>query len=329
MPEKINGTEQKYLFRIKDLTKIYPVGMGMFKKQAKLVAVNGITFDIYEGETLGIVGESGCGKSTTGRLLLKLTEPNSGSILYKGNEISKLNEAQFKPYREEMQFIFQDPYASLDPRHRIINAIAEPLEVFGHVKNKKDKEEKVAELLKAVGLSADAMKKYPHEFSGGQRQRICIARALALHPNFIVADEPVAALDVSVQAHVINLMLDMKEKFKFTYMFISHDIGVIRYVCSRILVMYLGNIVEIADKEELFRNPVHPYTQALLAAVPEIKKKSTKTIVTGEVPSPINAPSGCVFHPRCPHACPRCAQERPPMTRLENGHQVCCWLYAK
>ena len=328
MPEKINDAERKYLFRIKDLTKIFPVGMGMFKKQAKLVAVNGITFDIYEGETLGIVGESGCGKSTTGRLLLKLTEPDSGSILYKGNEISKLNEAQFKPYREEMQFIFRTltpPGPSPQDRQRHCRTAGSvwPCE------KQEGQGRKGRRTAQAVGLSADAMKKYPHEFSGGQRQRICIARALALHPNFIVADEPVAALDVSVQAHVINLMLDMKEKFKFTYMFISHDIGVIRYVCSRILVMYLGNIVEIADKEELFRNPVHPYTQALLAAVPEIKKKSTKSIVTGEVPSPINAPSGCVFHPRCPHACPRCAQERPPMTRLENGHQVCCWLYAK
>ena len=315
------------LFRVKDLSKIYPIDMGFMKKPAPLVAVNQVTFDIKEGETLGVVGESGCGKSTTGRLLTKLISSTSGSIEYRGKDITNLTEEEFKHYRAEMQFIFQDPYASLDPRYRVLNAIAEPLEVHGKVSSKQEKEEKVRELLTAVGLTEEAMKKFPHEFSGGQRQRICIARALALQPKFIVADEPVSALDVSVQAQVINLMLDMKERFGFTYMFISHDIGVVRYVCQRIIVMYLGSIVEIADKDELFENPMHPYTRALLAAVPSIDRKMGKLVVSGEVPSPINPPSGCVFHPRCPNAKPECAQCKPPVTVTENGHQVSCWLY--
>ena len=319
---------QEKIFEVQNLTKTYPVNTGFLKKPTLLTAVNHITFDIYQGETLGIVGESGCGKSTLGRLLLKLTESSEGKIVFRGTDITHMNDKAFKPYRKEMQFIFQDPYASLNPRYRIVNAIAEPMEVFHCVSSTAEKEQRVAELLTAVGLAPEAMYKYPHEFSGGQRQRICIARALGLHPSFIVADEPVSALDVSVQAQVINLMLDMKEQFGFTYLFISHDIGVVRYVCQRIVVMYLGTIVEIADKDELFVNPLHPYTRALLAAVPEIGKKREKQIISGEVPSPVHVPSGCVFHPRCPNACARCSKEKPPVVTQSEDHQVACWLYA-
>ena len=316
------------LFEVKNLTRVFPVHTGLLQKKKSLVAVNHISFDIQAGETLGIVGESGCGKSTTGRLLLKLISATDGSIRYKGEDITGLGEDAFKRYREDMQFIFQDPYASLNPRHKVLTIIGEPLVVFRRVHSREEKEQRVAELLMAVGLQPEAMKKYPHEFSGGQRQRICIARALALNPSFIVADEPVSALDVSIQAQVINLMQDMKEQFGFTYLFISHDIGVIRYVCRRVMVMYLGSIVEVAEKNALFDNPLHPYTRILQAAVPVIGKKREKLHVSGEVPSPIDPPSGCAFHPRCPHTTALCAQAAPPLTIMPDGHQVSCWLYA-
>ncbi len=318
----MSGTEK--LFEIRELTKVFPVSMGFMRKKASLLAVNRFTLDIYRGETLGIVGESGCGKSTVGRLLLKLISATGGSIKYNGTDITGMSEKEFKPYRKEMQFIFQDPYASLNPRYRIVDAIAEPIEVFSRFPSRKAKYDAVAELLRNVGLTEEALTKYPHEFSGGQRQRICIARALGLHPSFIVADEPVSALDVSIQSQVINLMLDMKKQYGFTYMFISHDMGVVRYVCERIAVMYLGNIVEIADKNELFDQPLHPYTAALLAAVPEIGRKKERPPLAGEVPSPVNPPSGCVFHPRCPHACKACAESAPSLREISPGHFAAC-----
>ena len=313
------------LFEIKQLTKAFPIKSGILQKKSSLIAVHNFTLDIYEGETIGIVGESGCGKSTVGRLLLKLIDATEGQIVFKNKDITKLSEKEFKPYRKDMQFIFQDPYASLNPRYRIIDAIAEPMEVFSLLANKQEKHDKVEKLLLAVGLPPESMNKYPHEFSGGQRQRICIARALALHPSFIVADEPVSALDVSVQSQVLNLMHDMKQEYGFTYLFISHDMSVVKHVCQRIVVMYLGNIVEIAQNDALFSNPLHPYTEALLNAVPVIGKKKKHELIAGEVPSPINPPSGCVFHPRCPYATQECTMHVPHLEERTPGHYTACW----
>ncbi len=313
------------LVQAQNLNKTYYVRNGMFKK-TRLCAVNNISFDIYKGETLGLVGESGCGKSTTGFMLLSLLKLTSGKVFFEGERIDNLSEKQLKQYRAKMQLIFQDPYASLDPRLRILNAVGEPLVIYHRVKNFNEKKEYVAELLKAVGLQADDMNKFPYEFSGGQRQRICIARALALQPSFIVADESVSALDVSIQAQILSLLIQIKKEQELTYLFISHDLAVIKYICDRIIVMYLGKIVEIGSKKDLFSTPLHPYTQALLESVPSIGKKNAKTILQGEVPSALNPPSGCVFHTRCPHATDRCRREEPVLH--ENGNQkVACWLY--
>ena len=321
-----DNSRNNYLVEVKNLRKSFPVKNGLFEKKVTLNAVNNISFFIKANETLGLVGESGCGKSTTGRLLLHLLKPTAGQILFKNQDINKMSERQIKEKRSEMQFIFQDPYASLDPRHTILSSVGEPLEIFKMVKNRTEKKDRVAELLQNVGINADAMYKYPFEFSGGQRQRICIARALALEPDFIVADEPVSALDVSIQAQVINLLSDMKEKYNLTYLFISHDLSVVEYICDRIIVMYLGKIVEIADKRDMFSNPKHPYTIALQNAVPTIGKER-KIIVKGEVPSPMNPPSGCIFHPRCPKAMKICSETEPELKDIGGNCSVACFLY--
>ena len=316
-----------HLIEVKNLTKSFPVKSGFLEKKLMLNAVNNISFHINTNETLGLVGESGCGKSTTGRLLLHLLKPTSGQIFFKEQDLNNMSERQIKEKRREMQFVFQDPYASLDPRRTILSAVGEPLEIYKKINNKSEKLDRVAELLQNVGINPDAMNKYPFEFSGGQRQRICIARALALEPDFIVADEPVSALDVSIQAQVINLLSDMKEKYNLTYLFISHDLSVVEYICDRIVVMYLGKIVEIADKRGLFDDPKHPYTIALQNAVPTVGK-AKKIIVKGEVPSPMNPPSGCIFHPRCPRAMKQCSELEPPLINLDGGRCVACFLYS-
>lgn len=323
--EHIASTEKDILIQAKEINKTYQVRTGMFSK-TPLCAVNNVSMDVFRGETLGLVGESGCGKSTAGFLLLSLLKLTSGQVFFEGNRIDNLSNAQMKKYRAKMQLIFQDPYASLDPRLRVLGAVGEPLEIYGRVKNRAEKKEKVAELLEAVGLRADDMEKYPYEFSGGQRQRICIARALALEPDFVVADESVSALDVSIQAQILHLLTDIKAKKNLTYLFISHDLAVIKYICDRIVVMYLGKIVEVGKKKDIFTNPLHPYTRALLDSVPCIGKRTAQTVLQGEVPSALNPPSGCVFHPRCPHASEQCRQCVPQLHDV-NGQQVACWLY--
>lgn len=323
--EQTTLNEKDILIQAKEVNKTYQVRKGMFGK-TPLCAVNNISMDIYRGETLGLVGESGCGKSTAGFLLLSLLKLTSGQVFFEGNRIDNLSDVQMKKYRAKMQLIFQDPYASLDPRLRVLGAVGEPLEIYRRVRNRDEKKDKVAELLDAVGLRADDMEKYPYEFSGGQRQRICIARALALEPDFVVADESVSALDVSIQAQILHLLMDIKAKKNLTYLFISHDLAVIKYICDRIVVMYLGKIVEVGQKKDIFVNPMHPYTRALLDSVPRIGKCSGQTVLQGEVPSALNPPSGCVFHPRCPHAIAQC-RNCTPQLREVNGQQVACWLY--
>jgi oligopeptide/dipeptide ABC transporter ATP-binding protein len=313
------------MIEAKNLTKTYMVRTKIFQK-IPVYAVNNISLNIYKGETLGLVGESGCGKTTTGFLLLSLLRLTSGQILFNGNRIDNLSATQMKKYRSEMQIVFQDPYASMDPRLRVLNALAEPLVIYRRVGSKKEQKEKVAQLLESVGMRADDMLKYPYEFSGGQRQRICIARALALSPSFIVADEAVSALDVSIQAQILALLIDIKKKQDLTYLFISHDLAVIKYICDRIIVMYLGKIVESGKKADLFSNPLHPYTKALISSVPNIGKRVEYTELKGEVPSALNPPSGCVYHPRCPHAKDRCGTT-PPLLQEVNGQQVACWLH--
>lgn len=318
--------KQENLFEIQGLSKIFQVRTGGAQTKQFLYAVNEVSFDIKKGEVFGLVGESGCGKSTTGRLLLQLIKPTSGKVIFDGQDISRLSNRDLKACRARMQMVFQDPYASFDPRQTILSAVSEPLVIYKRIKTKTEKEAAVAELLENVGLNPDAMYKFPHEFSGGQRQRIAVARALALNPDFIMADEPVSALDVSVQAQVLNLLREMKEKYGLTYLFVSHDLAVVLNFCDRVGVMYLGKIVEMADKATLFSQPLHPYTQALLSAAPQIGKKASSQILTGEVPSPIHPPKGCAFHPRCPHA-KECCKEQPPMISMPDGRRIACWMY--
>ncbi|OKO72008.1 dipeptide ABC transporter ATP-binding protein [Bradyrhizobium sp. NAS96.2] len=321
-------TEQRPLLEVTDLVKHYAVRGGVLRRQVGTVhAVDGVSFALGAGETLGLVGESGCGKSTVARTVLRLVEPTSGAIKLDGEDIASLSKTALRPYRRSMQIVFQDPFASLNPRMTAGNIVGEPLTVHSIATGAK-KQERVAELFQQVGLRPDQMKNFPHQFSGGQRQRICIARALSLGPRLIVCDEPVSALDVSIQAQVINLLIDLQRKQNFSYLFIAHDLAVVAHISHRVAVMYLGRIVEIADKHELFANPRHPYTQALLASVPiaDPKAKRTAPLIDGDVPSPINPPSGCAFHTRCRYAIDRCKTERPALQAAGPAHQVACWL---
>jgi oligopeptide/dipeptide ABC transporter ATP-binding protein len=310
------------------LKKHFPVKKGILRRTVgQVYAVDGVTFSIREGETLGLVGESGCGKSTVARTVMRLIEPTAGSILLDGHDVTQLGKSAMRPYRRQMQIIFQDPFSSLNPRMSAGDIVGEPLQVHG-IAHGKDKEKLTAGLFDQVGLRRSQMTSFPHEFSGGQRQRISIARALALNPKLIVADEPVSALDVSIQAQVINLMMDLQREKRLSYLFIAHDLAVVEHISHRIAVMYLGRIVEYADKETLFTNPQHPYTQALLSAVPvpNPKLRREKRLLQGDVPSPINPPSGCTFHTRCPFATERCKAETPVLTEKSAGHGVSCHL---
>jgi oligopeptide transport system ATP-binding protein len=321
-------TDARALLEVSDLVKHYPVRSGILRRAVGTVhAVDGVSFAVGVGETLGLVGESGCGKSTVARSILRLVEPTSGSIRINGRDITHLGKAELRPIRRSMQIIFQDPFASLNPRMTAGDIIGEPLMVHGMAAGG-EKRERVAELFEQVGLRPDQMQNYPHQFSGGQRQRICIARALSLGPRLIVCDEPVSALDVSIQAQVINLLIDLQRKHDFSYLFIAHDLAVVAHISHRVAVMYLGRIVEIAEKTELFANPRHPYTQALLASVPvaDPRKKSLKPLVDGDVPSPINPPSGCAFHTRCRYVMERCRTETPVLAEIGSHHQVACFL---
>src|ERR1700730_2966963 len=321
-------TDTPPLLEVTDLVKHYPVRSGILRRRAGTVhAVDGVSFSLGAGETLGLVGESGCGKSTVARSVLRLVEPTSGSIRLNGRDITHLGKTEMRTHRRSMQIVFQDPFASLNPRMRAVDIVGEPLSVHG-LASGREKQARVAELLEQVGLRGDQMRNYPHQFSGGQRQRICLARALALGPSLIVCDEPVSALDVSIHAQVLNLLIDLQRKHGFSYLFIAHDLAVVAHISHRVAVMYLGRIVEIAEKTELFANPRHPYTQALLASVPvaDPKMKRLKALVDGDVPSPINPPSGCAFHTRCRYVMERCRIETPKLEEVGGQHQVACWL---
>ncbi len=318
------------LVQVRGLRKYFPVteGVVMQKTVAEVKAVDGISFDIAEGETLGLVGESGCGKTTTGRCILRLEQPTEGEIRFDGVDLGDLDRSGLNAMRRQIQVIFQDPYSSLNPRMKIGQIIAEPMGVHGIEPDAGRRGRRVSELLSVCGLDPKFADRYPHEMSGGQRQRVGIARALALNPRFIICDEPVSALDVSIQAQVINLLEDLRTEFNLTYLFIAHDLSVVRHLCHRVAVMYLGKIVELAECDELYDNPLHPYTQGLLAAVPVpdpvVESEREHRIVTGEVPSPMNPPSGCVFHPRCPIAVEGCSREIPALRELRPGHWVAC-----
>ncbi|MBY0553535.1 dipeptide ABC transporter ATP-binding protein [bacterium] len=315
------------ILEAKSIRKYFPIKKGFFMREVGQVkAVEEINLAVRRGETLGLVGESGCGKSTLGRTLIRLYEPTSGEIKFDGSDFRNLSGAELRQKRRDIQMIFQDPYASLDTRMTVGQIIEQPFKIHGLLPDKKEREERVKELLQLVGLKASHVNRYPHEFSGGQRQRISIARAVALNPKLIICDEPVSALDVSIQAQVLNLLKDLQERLNLTYIFISHDLSVIEHVCDRIAVMYLGRIVEIATRDELFKNPKHPYTRALMSSIPSIgtgKKKMSK-ILSGEIPSPINPPKGCAFHPRCPHKIKECSEITPQLRGDSPQHLKAC-----
>jgi peptide/nickel transport system ATP-binding protein/oligopeptide transport system ATP-binding protein len=319
------------LVEVQGLKKHFPIHTGVFSKiSGHVYAVDGVSFTIERGETLGLVGESGCGKSTVGRTLLKLLEPTEGRIVVKGEDITGLDPAAMLPYRRQMQMIYQDPYASLNPRMSAGEIVGEPLIIHGVALERKERRERVASLFERVGLRPELMDSFPHEFSGGQRQRIGIARALALNPELIIGDEPVSALDVSIQAQILNLLMELQDELKLSYLFVAHDLAVVEHISDRVAVMYLGRIVEITDKTSLFETPLHPYTEALLSAVPIPKysaRNRKRVILKGDVPSPINPPPGCHFHARCPYAMARCRVEAPALREVLSGHWASCHLH--
>jgi oligopeptide/dipeptide ABC transporter ATP-binding protein len=320
-----NGTDP--LVEIQSLKTYFPIRKGLLQREVGHVhAVDDVTLSVREGETLGLVGESGCGKSTLGRTIVRLLEPTEGSVIFEGRDISKLGRRRLRPLRREMQMVFQDPYASLNPRKRVGSIIGTPLKIHGVAKS--ERRERVQELLETVGLSPEHYNRFPHEFSGGQRQRIGVARALALRPKLIVADEPVSALDVSIQSQMLNLLDDLQKELSLTYIFIAHDLGVVRHVSNRIAVMYLGKLVELAPADELYARPIMPYTEALLSAVPipdpDLSHERERIVLQGDVPSPINPPSGCRFHPRCRYMTDVCREIEPPLTDYGNGHFAAC-----
>lgn len=320
------------ILKVKGLKVHFPVSGGFLAKKQVVKAVDGVDFEIAPGETFGLVGESGCGKSTTGRALVKIYDPTEGQVIFEAEDITKIKGAKLKEFRRDMQMIFQDPYASLNPRMTVGEIIREPMDIHGVYDTKEEREKRVRELLEIVGLKPDHIRRYPHEFSGGQRQRIGIARTLALNPKFIVCDEPISALDVSIQAQVINLLEKIQNEMGIAYLFIAHDLSMVKHISDRIGVMYLGNMVEIGDADDIYHEPLHPYTQALLSSVPipdpKVARNKKRIVLEGELPSPINPPSGCVFRTRCPKATERCAQEKPALKTVGN-RQVACFLYEK
>jgi oligopeptide transport system ATP-binding protein len=327
--DKIAGNDGQTLLSVKNLKMHFPITQGIIlqRQVGSVKAVDDISFDIKQGETLGLVGESGCGKSTTGRAILQLYKPTAGSVEFNGRDLVKLSGGEMRRMRRELQMIFQDPYASLNPRMTVGSIIGEPLEIHNLAKGR-EKTERVQELLRTVGLNPYFANRYPHEFSGGQRQRIGIARALAVEPKFIVCDEPISALDVSIQAQIINLLEELQEKLGLTYLFIAHDLAVVRHISDRVAVMYVGKMVELTDRNEIFDNPLHPYTRALLSSIPipdpVLEKRRTRMILVGDVPSPVNPPSGCRFNPRCPYAEDNCRTDEPPLAEVRPGHYVAC-----
>ena len=319
------------LLEVRDLVKHFPVGGGVFKRAEGTVrAVDGVSFSLRRGETLGLVGESGCGKTTTGRCILQLERPTSGQIIFEGTDLATHSEQQLRELRRHMQVIFQDPYSSLNPRMTIGQILAEPLKVHRLVSGKAAREKRIQELLTQVGLLPQHAQRYPHQLSGGQRQRVGIARALAMEPSLIICDEPVSALDVSIQAQIINLLEELQSRLGLTYLFIAHDLSVVRHISDRVVVMYLGKVVEVADRRTLYEAPIHPYTRALLSAgpIPDPKLEATRerTVLRGEIPSPLTPPAGCVFHPRCPMAEARCSAEIPRLREIQPGHWGACHL---
>ena len=317
------------LLQVDNLKVHFPIKRGLFSRVSEYVyAVDGVSFSLGKGETLGLVGESGCGKTSTGLAILNLIEPTAGKISFKGIDISKMTSSEQREMRKRMQLIFQDPYSSLNPRMTINQIINEPMRIHGMYKDG-ERAERIAYLLEKVGLTPEQGRRYPHEFSGGQRQRVGIARALALNPQIIIGDEPVSALDVSIQAQIINLLLDLQEEFQLSYIIIAHDLAVVKIICDRVAVMYLGKIVETAPFEDLYNNPKHPYTLALLSAIPQPnpRKVRRKTVLKGDVPNPINPPSGCRFHPRCNKRMDKCAHQVPVLKKIDQDHMVACYLY--
>jgi oligopeptide/dipeptide ABC transporter ATP-binding protein len=315
------------LLQVRELSKVFPLGGGLFRRpRAWVRAVEGVSFDLFHGECLGLVGESGCGKTTVGRLVMRLLEPTSGRVFFQGKDLTRMSPSELRSMRREMQIIFQDPYSSLDPRKKVVDIVTEPLWVTGLGRSERRRE--AGELLEKVGLRASDMDKYPHEFSGGQRQRIGIARALATRPKMIVADEPVSALDVSIQAQVLNLLVDLQRELGLSYILISHDLSIVEYMCDRVAVMYLGRIVELAPVEAFQEDVRHPYTLSLKASVlpPDPTARWEPPLLEGDVPSPIEPPEGCSFHPRCPYAFEICGKKRPELREVGDGHWVSCWL---
>jgi oligopeptide transport system ATP-binding protein len=329
----MNASLPDQVLRVQDLKVHFPITAGVFSRRqiGTVKAVDGVSFDVARGETLGLVGESGCGKSTTGLAILRMLDVTEGKIEFEGEDISHHDRGRMRPIRRRMQMVYQDPYGSLNPRMTVAEIVGEPLVVHGLASDKDKYRDRVAELLRMVGLLPDMAERYPHEFSGGQRQRIGIARALALEPSLIICDEPVSALDVSIQAQVVNLFMELQERLGLTYIFIAHDLSVVRHISDRIAVMYLGRIVEIATRDQLYKDPLHPYTQALLAAVPiadpEIEAERSQQILTGETPSALRPPPGCRFHTRCPHAMEICKSVDPPMRTMADGRAVACHLH--